>query len=336
MLPYRILILVSEAAKFRLDNHSIIPSALYREGHDVYIGDIDTLSIHDSLVVCDMVRLSEEYVSGNDFPSLIESYACAEDFDLVWALTSTHPDALTDNFQLLWVLNRRVPFVNDAAALFYLNSKTALATAVPPENLPASYVSNDFDYLTALVESDGARTWVLKPTNEGCGADVYFIGKGERNRAALLQAATGNAVPRIEMYGHDIIGLAKRYVAVQEYIPNVRENEKRVILAGDQPICGFRRFHHDHDDRANVTLGTRFGPLVLTPDEDEFVRRLGKRLMELGIFYAGVDLAYPYVMELNLVNPGGLNYSLRASGVDQSSEAVNAVLDALRIAGRLP
>jgi glutathione synthase len=334
-VSYKILVLVSEAAKFRLDNHSIIPSALHREGHDVYIGDIDTLSIHDSVVVCDMVQLSEEYLTGHDFPNLSLPYASAEDFDLVWALAGTHPEVLTDNFQLLWVLNQRVPFVNEAASLFYLNSKITLGTAVPRENLPASYVSNDFEFLTGLVESDGDRTWVLKPTNEGCGAGVYFVSKTERNRAGLLQAVTGNAVPRYEMYSRSVIGLAKRYTAVQEYIPNVRENEKRVIIAGDVPICGFRRYHHEHDDRANVTLGTRFEGLTLTPEEDEFVRRLGKRLMELGVFYSGIDMAYPYVMEFNLVNPGGLNYSFRATGVDQSSEAVNTVLDALRTAGKL-
>ncbi|SED08691.1 glutathione synthase [Amycolatopsis tolypomycina] len=335
-MPYKILVLVSEVAKFRLDNHSIIPSALHREGHDVHIGDIDTLSIHDSVVVCDRVRLTEEYLTGHDFPALSESYASAEDFDLVWVLAGTNPEVQADNFQLLWVLNQRVPFVNEAAALFYLNSKTALGSVVPRENLPASYVSNDFDFLTGLVESDAGRTWVLKPTNEGCGADVYFLSKNERNRAALLQSATGNAVPRYEMYSREIIGLAKRYAAVQEYIPNVRENEKRVIIAGDVPVCGFRRFHFEHDDRANVTLGTRFEGLTLTPEEDGFVRRLGKRLMEHGVFYSGIDLAYPYVMEFNLVNPGGLNYSFRATGVDQSSEAVTTVLNALRAQGRLP
>jgi glutathione synthase len=334
-MTYKILLLVSEAAKFRLDNHSIIPSALYREGHQVFVGDIDTVSIHDSVVVCDMVELNEEYASGHDFPALSIPYASAEEFDLVWVLAGTNPAALTDSFQLLWVLNQRVPFVNDAAALFYLNSKIALSAAVPKENLPTSYVSNDFEFLDKLVESDSDRSWVLKPTNEGCGADVYFISKHERNRRALLQSATGNEVPRYEMYSRNIIGLAKRYTAVQEYIPNVRTNENRVIIAGDVPVCGFRRFHFDDDDRANVTLGTRFEGLNLTPEEDAFCRQLGKNLMSMGIYYSGIDLAYPYVMEFNLVNPGGLNYSFRATGVDQSSEAVNLVLGALRANGKI-
>ncbi|HEY0168547.1 MAG TPA: hypothetical protein VGB75_16000 [Jatrophihabitans sp.] len=334
-MSYKILVLVSEAAKFRLDNQSIIPSALFREGHQVFVGDIDTVSIHDSVVVCDMVELNEEFVSGHDFPSLAMPYASAEEFDLVWVLAGTNPAVLVDSFQLLWVLNQRVPFVNDAAALFYLNSKITLGVAVPKENLPSSYVSNDFDFLDKLVESEPQRSWVLKPTNEGCGADVYFISKAERNRRALLQSVTGNEVPRYEMYSRNIIGLAKRYTAVQEYIPNVRANENRVIIAGDVPVCGFRRLHIDDDDRGNVSLGARYEILNLTPEEDAFCRQLGKNLMSMGIHYSGIDLAYPYVVELNLVDPGGLNYSFRATGVDQSSEAVNLVLAALRANGKL-
>ncbi|WP_299535615.1 RimK family alpha-L-glutamate ligase [uncultured Streptomyces sp.] len=334
-MPYKILILVSEASKFELNNASIIPSALYREGHDVHIGDIDSLGVHENVVVCDQVRLSEEFVAGADFPALRESYASAEDFDLVWVLAGTHPETDDDSFRLLWLLNQRVPFVNGAGALFHLNTKINLGAIVPAENLPVSYVTNDFDFLNGLVESDGDRSWVVKPTSDGCGADVYVVNKKDRNRSAILGSATGNEMSRVGRYGRDVIGMAKRHTAVQEYIPNVRTNEKRVIIAGDQPVSGFLRFHPENDNRSNATLGARFEKLELTDEEDAFVRELGKRMMDLGIFYSGVDLAFPYVIEINMVNPGGLSYHRRATGEDKSSEAVNTVLDALRAAGKL-
>ncbi|MER7110123.1 ATP-grasp domain-containing protein [Streptomyces sp. NPDC000229] len=335
-MPYRILVLISQASTFTLDNQSIIPSALYREGHDVYIGDIDTLGVHDSVVVCDRMKVTEEFVSGGTFPALSESHASAEDVDLVWVLAGTHPDATTDYFQLLWLLNQRVPFVNDASALFYLNTKTNLCAVVPPENLPVSHVSNDYDFLNGLVESDPDRSWVVKPTNGGCGADVFVVNERDRNRSALLASATGNATSRYVSYGREIIGMAKRHAVCQEYIPNVRSNEKRVIVAGDTPVSGFLRFHRDNDNRANATVGARYAPLELTDDERAFIARLGKRMMDHGIFYVGVDLAYPYVIEVNMENPGGLNYHRRATGEDHSSQAVNTVLAALRSAGKLP
>ncbi|MFF4920653.1 MULTISPECIES: ATP-grasp domain-containing protein [unclassified Kitasatospora] len=335
-MPYKILVLISEVHRFKMfDNQSIIPTALYREGHEVHVGDIDSLGVHDSVVVCDQVRLSEEFAADGDFPAHRRSYSSAEEYDLVWVLAGTHPEALTDCVQLLWQLNQRVPFVNDATALFYLNAKSNLGVLVPREHLPVTYVSNDLEVFNGLVEADPERSWVVKPTNQGCGADVFVVNERDRNRTALLSSATGNAQSRQVSYGRDVIGMTKRHAVLQSYIPNVRSNEKRVIVAGDTPVSGFLRFPRENDNRANATVGARYEPLRLTPEEDEFVRKLGKRLMDHGIFWAGLDLAYPYVIEVNLENPGGLGYHQRLTGEDHSAKAVNTALAALRSAGRL-
>ncbi|MEV6345221.1 hypothetical protein [Actinoplanes sp. NPDC051851] len=334
-MSYKILILVPTTSTTELNNHSIIPSALLREGHEVHIGDIDTLNLHRSVVVCDQIRVSEEFAVGGDFPTLRRPYASAEEFDLVWVLAGTHPESGDDSFRLLWLLNQRVPFVNDAAALYFLNNKINLGAIVPPENLPASYVSNDFDFLNDLVESGGSRSWVVKPTDDGCGADVYVVNRTDGNRTAILGSATGNVLSREGRYGRTVIGMTKRHAAVQEYIPNVRENEKRVVIAGSTPVTGYNRHHPEHDHRSNATLGARFSALDLTTEEADFAGALGKKLMDLGIFYSGVDLAFPYVIEINMVNPAGLSYHKRATGEDLSSTAVNTVLAALRTAGKL-
>jgi glutathione synthase len=334
-VAHRILVLVSRLDEYRLDNHSIVPNALFREGHDVHVGDIETLGISAGTVVCDMFALDREYPSGVPFPEMSLGSASAEAFDLVWVLTNPHPEALLDTYQLLWVLNRRVPFVNRADALLFLNSKVTLPAAVPPDHLPESHVANRFASLDAVVTASESA-WVLKPGNEGCGADVYYLRTGEKNYRALLQSATGNETTRYEMYGRRTIGLSRRYVTMQRYVPNVVHNEKRVMLSGGVPFCGFRRFHDDQDHRANVTLGNAFEGLSLSPEEDAFCRALGRSLMQEGVYFTGIDLAYPFVLELNLANPGGLNYSLRATGVDQSVEAVRLLMTALEADGVLP
>jgi glutathione synthase len=189
--------------------------------------------------------------------------------------------------------------------------------------------SNDFDETYGVIEADPSEKWVLKPTNEGCGADVFFVSKQDINAKALLQSCTGNEVPKYEMYGRHTVGLPRKYVAMQSYVDNVDKNEKRVLLSGGEPVCGFRRFIDPIDQRGNVTLGTKFEGLDLTEDEDEFCRALGQKLMSKGVYFVGIDLAYPYVFELNIANPGALNYSFRATGIDQSEEAMQFLIDAL-------
>ncbi|MGW0738004.1 hypothetical protein [Streptomyces sp. NPDC002851] len=52
-------------------------------------------------------------------------------------------------------------------------------------------------------------------------------------------------------------------------------------------------------------------------------------------FHSGIDLAFPYIIEANMVKPGGLSYHQLAAGEDRSSEVVNTVLAAVRSAGKL-
>lgn len=44
--------------------------------------------------------------------------------------------------------------------------------------------------------------------------------------------------------------------------------------------------------------------------EQRLGEEIGQRLAAQGIRFAGIDLAYPYVFEANLVNPGGLDERL--------------------------
>ncbi|OKI09693.1 glutathione synthase [Streptomyces sp. CB02923] len=334
-MGHKILVFVSRMDEYRLDNHLLIPNGLVRTGHEVHVADIETLGVQAGTVMCDMFAFDREYASGEPFPHKLLRRRSAESFDLVWLLTSPHPTLFLETYQLLWVLNQRVPFVNDAASVLFLNSKIALPAGIDRDHLPESYVSSQFDDLHGVVTSDPERSWIIKPGNEGCGADIYFLNAREKNHRALLQSATGNEVSRYENYGRSNIGLSRKYVTMQEYVPTVKENEKRVLLAGGEPICGFRRFHNDDDHRANATLGNKFAELVLTDDEEAYCRELGASLMKQGIYFAGIDLAFPYVLELNLENPGAINWTIRSTGVDKAPDVIKHLLAALERDGRV-
>ena len=52
-----------------------------------------------------------------------------------------------------------------------------------------------------------------------------------------------------------------------------------------------------------------------------------------GVRFAGIDLCYPYILEFNIVNPGGLADFLHVTGRDRSDEALDAILASLRLSG---
>ncbi len=331
----KVLVLISHITEFRLDNYSIIPNALRRADCEVIVGDIETLGYDRGRFVCRCATITDACRQGEAFPAEALRVQAIDHVDLVWSLASPHPATYLETFQLLWALHQQAPFVNSPEAVLFLNNKITLISSIPTDHLPETVIFNDYETLRQTVEQERDDSWVLKPPNEGCGAGVYLLNGKIPNTRALIQDATGNTVANYERYGRQTIGLSKSYAVLQRYVPNVTENEKRVLIAGGEPICGFRRFHHELDHRANVTLGNQFEGLSLTTEESSFCRTLGARLMDMGLMYVGLDLAFPYVLELNLVNPGALNYSYKATGVDKSGDVIRSIFAALKRRGLL-
>lgn len=64
----------------------------------------------------------------------------------------------------------------------------------------------------------------------------------------------------------------------------------------------------------------------LSTDQRRLCERVGERPPRHGIRFAGVDLAYPYVFECNVVNPGGLDERLALGLPDRSPEIIEGSL----------
>ncbi|MER6112796.1 ATP-grasp domain-containing protein [Streptomyces hirsutus] len=71
-----------------------------------------------------------------------------------------------------------------------------------------------------------------------------------------------------------------------------------------------RNARHCGERRGNTAHRARCTDTTLTPEEHDLRLHIGQRLLEHGIHFAGLDLAYPYVLEYNVVNPGGLDERL--------------------------
>ncbi len=52
--------------------------------------------------------------------------------------------------------------------------------------------------------------------------------------------------------------------------------------------------------------GADIEPCELNTEEYEYCQTIGQFLTAHGAAFVGVDLAYPFVIEFNVVNPGGL------------------------------
>ena len=315
----RALILVNNLGRVD-ENHALFSNALRRRNWDVSLGLVDTLACHDRTVELEMASVSDDLkVFGAVAAERRRS--SAEDFDLIWVMNQPQERLARDAWQLLWSLAQRIPFVNSVEGLLLLNNKSNLGIVVPAPNLLECHVANDFESLWQICRSQGG-TWIVKPTNQDCGWNVFLIEPEANNARAILQMMTGN----------NPAGSARsQYCAVQRYTPNIVNGEKRVIVAGGRVIGQHGRSAAAGEHRSNIAQGGRIYPIELAVEEAELCALIAERLGRHGAHFAGVDLCFPHVLEINLVNPGGLDDVLTMTGRDLYGDALTGIFQRLNL-----
>ncbi|WOH54489.1 hypothetical protein [Bradyrhizobium sp. sBnM-33] len=162
------------------------------------------------------------------------------------------------------------------------------------------------------------------PTNASCGQNVFLLPPNGPNVRTILQCLTGNTAAQGAIYYGGVDGFKADYAILQKFIPEVGLGEKRVIVACGKAVCWHGRQGNPDDHRSNLVQGGKPIPVDLHSNEVELA--VGQKLMANGINYVGIDMAYPYILELNLAYPAGLYAAKLISGVDHSDEVAELII----------
>ncbi|MEQ8859706.1 MAG: hypothetical protein RIC56_13760 [Pseudomonadales bacterium] len=222
-------------------------------------------------------------------------------FDLLWLLGMGPADNFLDRMQLL----RQLPqerCVVPVDALVYWHAKYAWWAHMPP-----TYASRDAEFLKARLAAGG--DWVIKPGAGSFGRDVLRISAG---------AAGSAAIDRLTDRG-------RRYAVLQRYASEIEQGEKRTLVAGGRLVGSYLR-RAEGDLRSNLAVGGTPHPTTLSAGERELVTGLAGDLERRGVGFAAVDVAYPYLIEVNLANPGGLATLEALYGSDPTPHVVEAIV----------
>jgi glutathione synthase len=220
--------------------------------------------------------------------------------------------------QQLDLVRERTFVLNDPRGLRDANEK--LFAFHFAELMPRSLVSADAAQLFEFVRSVGGKA-VLKPLDGAGGRGVVALTLGDPNTRALIELLTREGTEP---------------ALAQEYLPEIREGDKRVLVLDGEPLGAILRVPRADDLRANIHVGGQVQPTTLTPAELALVRHIADRLRSSGLWFVGLDLIAGRLIEVNVTSPTGIQELGRHLGSAPEQEVIAWVEGrvALKRAGR--
>ncbi len=206
-------------------------------------------------------------------------------FDLAY-ITATH---------LLEHVHPRTFVVNDPASV--RNAPEKLLMTAFRELIPPTLITSDRARVHAFRAEH--KDIVVKPLYGNGGAGVFHLPPGDENLNALL-----------EMF-EDV---SREPLMVQAYIPEVRQGDKRIILIDGEPAGVILRVPQVGEARSNMHVGGKAVKESLSERDREICAAIGPTLRERGLIFVGIDVIGPYLTEINVTSPTGLQEINRFDG----------------------
>ncbi len=159
---------------------------------------------------------------------------------------------------------------------------------------------------------------ILKPLYGNGGTSVFRIRSGDTNLNSL-----------VELFQT----VFREPFMVQQYRPEVRGGDKRIILIDGEFAGAINRVPAADETRSNMHVGGVAQPTEPTPRDLEICSRLGPELKRRGLIFAGIDVIGPYLTEINVTSPTGIRQVKAFGGPDIAAlfwEAVESKVAAAR------
>lgn len=196
------------------------------------------------------------------------------------------------------------------AALRSWNEKTSLLQF--GDLAPKTLLSRDIKQILAF-GGDVGGSMVLKPLGYSGGNGIVAVHAGDLNARSLVEILTRQG---------------KEFIVAQQYLPAVREGDKRVILVNGVARAGLLRIPPADDLRGNIHIGATTQIAPLTAAEQRICETIGPPLRAAGHLFVGIDLIGEKLTEINVTSPTGIHEIRDQGGPDLAEELLDAALSA--------
>ena len=196
--------------------------------------------------------------------------------------------------------------VNDPANV--RNSPEKLYVTLFKGVMPPTLITSDETEITSFREE--FNDIIVKPLFGNGGAGVFHIKPDDENLSSLIELFK-------TFYREPLI--------IQQYLPAVREGDKRIILVDGKVVGAINRVPSKGEARSNMHVGGKPFKCDLTKRDNEICEQIGPSLKEKGLLFVGIDVIGNYLTEINVTSPTGIQELERFDGTNVSKLIWDAI-----------
>ena len=267
-------------------------------GHQLYHYTTDRLGMRDGKGFAAVEHVSVNDVAGDHFQLGEKVATDLSTMDVV--LMRQDPPFHMGYISATHILERIHPetlVLNDPREV--RNAPEKLFVTQYPDLMPPTLISRDTDDIKAFRQEFGDI--IVKPLYGNGGAGVFRVTKDDQNLSSLL-----------EMFD----SLYPEPYVIQQYLPDVRKGDKRIILIDGEPVGAINRVPAEGDARSNMHVGGQAVETAITNREKEICDAIGPELKRRGFLLVGIDVIGDVMTEINVTSPTGVREVKKFGGAD--------------------
>jgi len=275
-------------------------------GHEVWYLELRDLFVKENKAFGNATSITLE--KSESFYKLGKTDTCElEDFDVVWMRKDppVNDDFLYATYILSLLDENKTKVLNNPTGIRESNEK--LYSLFFPEIIPTSIVTKNINQLLDFLSEYGGEI-VVKPLDGHGGEGIFYVREGDRNTNVILESIT--------KFGTE-------YIIAQEFIKEVSEGDKRIIVLNGEPLGAVLRVPKPGGEfRSNFHSGGSPAKSDLTKRDIEICKVLAPRFRRDGLYFVGLDVIGGYVTEINTTSPTGVQEINRLNGVKLETRVI--------------
>ena len=134
----------------------------------------------------------------------------------------------------------------------------------------------------------------------------------------MLTRGDKNAPSIVDTVTHE----GKMYAMVQEFLPGVKDGDKRVLVLDGNILGAINRVPRPDEFRSNIHVGGLVEPYDVGDAERAIVTSIAPRLRADGLFFVGLDVIAGRLTEVNVTSPTGIQELSRHLGRDVAADVI--------------